>query len=134
MKPGAPELYPPTLFVCTGFMSGRKGVETLVDELRLLSCSMIFEVLARLSEEPKTLADLSGACRLKPEYLATVISAAVSSGLIEQSSGTYQLTKKGARTAIYLLVINEWSDLPKSDYRAIMRSLNRTIEAGAPAA
>jgi predicted transcriptional regulator len=105
-----------------------------MDRIRSISCSMIFEVLLRLSEGPQTLEGLSKACRLRPEYVETVVSSATSGGLVKRRAGAYQLTKKGARTAIYLLVIHECADLHKDDYRAILQALNRTIEADAPAA
>jgi len=90
---------------------------------------MIFEVLARLSVGPRSMAELASASQLKHEYLETVLSEGISSGLIERSGNRLQLTARGARTAIYLLVTNEWTGLSKGDYQAIMTVLNKRIDA-----
>jgi predicted transcriptional regulator len=102
-----------------------------MDGLRSLSYSMIFEVLAALSSGPLTIAQISKACNVQQIYLRTVLSSAISSGLIEQKSGIFQLTKKGARTAIYLLIVNDGMNYKSGDYRALMRALDRTLESEA---
>jgi predicted transcriptional regulator len=92
---------------------------------------MIFEVLAALSSGPLTIAQISKACNVQQIYLRTVLSSAISSELIEQKSGIFQLTKKGARTAIYLLIVNDGMNYKSGDYRALMRALDRTLESEA---
>jgi predicted transcriptional regulator len=100
-----------------------------MDEMRSLSYSMIFEVLAALSGGPLTMAQISKACKVQQVYLRAVLSSAISSGLAEQKTGVFQLTKKGARTAIYLLIVNDGMNYNTGDYRALMRALDQTIES-----
>jgi predicted transcriptional regulator len=100
-----------------------------MDEMRSLSYFMIFEVLAALSSGPLTLAQISKACNVQQVYLRAVLSSTISSGLVEQKTGGFQLTKKGARTAIYLLIVNDGMNYNTGDYRALMRALDRTLES-----
>jgi predicted transcriptional regulator len=102
-----------------------------MDEMRSLSYSMIFEVLAVLSGGPLTMAQISKACKVQQIYLRAVLSSAISSGLVEQNTGLFQLTKKGARTAIYILIVNDGMNYKSGDYRALMRALDRTLESDA---
>jgi predicted transcriptional regulator len=92
---------------------------------------MIFEVLAALSGGPLTLAQISKACKVQQIYLRAVLSSAMSSSLIEQKTGVFQLTKKGARTAIYILIVNDGMNYKSGDYRALMRALDRALESDA---
>jgi predicted transcriptional regulator len=102
-----------------------------MDEIRSLSYSVIFEVLAALSGGPLTMSQISRACNEQLIYLRAVISSAITSGLVVQKAGVFQLTKKGARTAIYLLMVNDGMDYKSGDYRAIMRALDRALESDA---
>ena len=102
-----------------------------MDELKSLSYSMIFEVLAALSGGPLTLPQISKACKVQQTYLRAVISSAMSNGLIEQKNVSFQLTKKGARTAIYILIVNDGMSYSTGDYRALMSALDRTLESDA---
>jgi predicted transcriptional regulator len=102
-----------------------------MDEMRSLSYSMIFEVLAALSGGPMTMAQISRACKVQQIYLRAVLSSAIASGLVEQKTGVFQLTKKGARTAIYILIVNDGMNYKSGDYRALMRALDKTLETDA---
>jgi len=102
-----------------------------MDELKSLSYSMIFEVLAALSGGPQTIAQISKACQIQQIYLRAVLSATIASGLIEQKLGLFQLTKKGARTAIYLLIVNDGMNYKSGDYLALMRAFDKTLESDA---
>ena len=105
-----------------------------MDSLRSLSCSMILEVLANLCHGPQSFTQLSTSCGLQSDYLRTVTASAVSAGLIESQSGMFQLTKKGARTAIYLLAVNEWMDFSTKEYQELMHALDSRLQADAPVA
>lgn len=106
-----------------------------MDSMRSLSCSMILEVLATLCHGPQTFNDLLDECNMPDEHLKSVMGAAVSSGLVELQSGTYyQLTKKGARTAIYLLAVNEWMDFSTREYRELMHALDDRLNGSASTA
>jgi predicted transcriptional regulator len=102
-----------------------------MDEMRSLSYSMIFEVLAALSGGPLSMAQISKACKVQQIYLRAVISSAITSGLVEQKTGVFQLTKKGARTAIYILIVNDGMNYNKGDYRALMHALDKALESDA---
>ena len=100
-----------------------------MDEIKTLSYSMIFEMLTALSHGPLTMAQMSRACNVQQIYLRTVLSAAIASGLVEPLSDRYQLTKKGARTAIYLLIVNDGLSLDSGDYLALMHALDRALDS-----
>jgi predicted transcriptional regulator len=100
-----------------------------MDEVRSLSYSIIFEVLAALSGGPLTIAQVSKACKVQQIYLSTVLSSAISSGLIEHKDDMFQLTKKGARTAIYLLIVNDGMGYKTGDYRALMNALDKALKS-----
>jgi len=102
-----------------------------MDTTKSQSCSMILEVLIMLSRGPHTFDDLSNERAMNAELLRSVMSAAVSAGLIGLSSGSYQLTKKGARTAIYLLAVNEWMDFSTLEYRELMHALDHQLHSDA---
>jgi predicted transcriptional regulator len=102
-----------------------------MDKLKSLSYSMIFEVLAALSSGPLSLPQISKACKVQQVYLRAVLSSAISNGLIEQKNDRFQLTKKGARTAIYILIVNDGMNYNKGDYRALMRALDKALESEA---
>ncbi|MGA9141339.1 MAG: hypothetical protein WBZ29_14020 [Methanocella sp.] len=102
-----------------------------MDEMRSLSYSMIFEVLAALSRGPLTIEQVSKTCKVQQIYLHAVISSAISCGLIEKRSGEFLLTKKGARTAIYILIVNDGMDYNSGDYRALMRAFDKALESDA---
>jgi len=104
-----------------------------MDSVRSLSCSMILEVLANLCQGPQTLDELSNGCSMQNDYLKSVMSAAITSGLVDEIREKYQLTKKGARTAIYLLAVNEWMDFSKNEYRELMRALDNQIRSDSAA-
>jgi predicted transcriptional regulator len=92
---------------------------------------MIFEVLVALSNGPLTLAQISQACKVQQVYLRAVLSSAISGGLAEQNSSVFQLTKKGARTAIYILIVNDGMNYKSVDYRALLCALDRVLESDA---
>ncbi len=104
-----------------------------MDEVRSLSYSIIFEVLMALSGGPLSIAQVSRACKVQPIYLHTVLSSTISSGLVERNGNLFQLTKKGARTAIYILIVNDSMNFESGDYRALMRALDRALESDAHA-
>jgi predicted transcriptional regulator len=92
---------------------------------------MIFEVLAALSGGPLTMAEISRACKVQQVYLRAVLSSTVASGLVEQNASVFQLTKKGARTAIYILIVNDGMNYKSGDYRALMHALDKALESDA---
>lgn len=92
---------------------------------------MILEVLANLCHGPQSFTQLSGSCGMQNDYLRTVTASAVSAGLIECKSDMFQLTKKGARTAIYLLAVNEWMDFSSKEYQELMHALDNRLHADA---
>ena len=105
-----------------------------MDSGKSLSCSMILEVLATLCRGPHNFYELSTECSMHNEYLKSVMSAVVGSGLVDYRFENYQLTKKGARTAIYLLAVNEWMDFSTHEYRELMHALDNRLNADASTA
>jgi len=105
-----------------------------MDSGKSLSCSMILEVLATLCRGPHTFNQLSSESNMHDEYLKSVMSALVGSSLVVYQSESYQLTKKGARTAIYLLAVNEWMDFSTHEYRELMHALDNRLNADASTA
>lgn len=101
---------------------------------RSLSCSMILEVLAMLCRGPRTFGELSSECAMSAEYLSSVMTAAVNSGLVDHQPEGYKLTKKGARAAIYLLAVNEWMEFSTREYRELMQALDSRLHADASTA
>ncbi len=78
-----------------------------------------------------TLARLSSDCKVQQKYLRAVLSSSISSGLVEQKSDEFRLTKKGARTAIYILIVNDGMNYKSGEYRALMRALDLALESDA---
>ena len=75
------------------------------------------------------MAQISKACNVQQIYLRAVLSSAIASGLVEQKTGVFPLTKKGAMTAIYILIVNDGMNYKSGDYRALMRALDRLLES-----
>lgn len=100
-----------------------------MDSGRSLSCSMILEVLATLCRGPQDFEELSNECSMQDEYLKSVMTAVVSAGLVDYQYESYRLTKKGARTAIYILAVNEWMDFSNREYRELMHALDSRLDA-----
>ena len=102
-----------------------------MDTGRSLSCSMILEVLATLCRGPQNFDELSSECSMSDDHLKSVMAATVYAGLVDYQRKSYRLTKKGARTAIYLLAVNEWMDFSTREYRELMRALDTRLNADA---
>lgn len=92
---------------------------------------MILKVLATLCKGHLNFEELSNKCCMSSEYLKSVISATVSSGLVDYQQERYQLTRKGARTAIYLLAVNRWMDYSTGEYRELMHAFDTRLKADA---
>jgi hypothetical protein len=60
-----------------------------------------------------------------------MLSSAISCGLIRQRSGQFLLTKKGARTAIYILIVTDGMNYNYGDYRALMRAFDKALTSDA---
>lgn len=99
-----------------------------MDELRKISCSMIFKVLKALSNGPLTIDQLEIACMLDMNYLRAVLSSAIYRQLVEEKSDRYYLTSKGARSAIYILVLYESMNYKKSEYQKVLQNLNTALD------
>ncbi len=79
------------------------------------------------------MTQVSKACRVQSAHLQAVLTSAITSGLVELRSGELLLTRKGARTAIYILIVNDGMNYNPGDYRALMRALDRALESNAQA-
>jgi len=98
-----------------------------MDEMRTISYSMIFRVLNALSSGPMTIEQLENACMLPHNDLRAVLSSAIYRSLVTQILDEFMITKKGARTAVYLLVLYESMNYPKNEYREIMQAFNEVL-------
>jgi predicted transcriptional regulator len=98
-----------------------------MDELRIITYSMIFKILDSLRDGPLTIDQLEETCMIKQNDLRAILSSAIYRGLIEQRSYEFRMTRKGARTAIYLLILYESVNYPKNEYREIMHAFNRVL-------
>jgi predicted transcriptional regulator len=98
-----------------------------MDEMRTISYTMIFNVLNALRDGPRTIDQLENACMLAHNDLRAVLSSTIYRRLVMQRSDEYMMTKKGARTAIYLLSLYESTNYPKNEYREIMYAFNRVL-------
>ncbi len=129
-------IYPPHQFAHPKFtlLTFIRLQVTSMDSCRSLSCSMILEVLATLCSGPQNFEELSNECSMSDEHLTSVIAATVCAGLVDYRHENYRLTKKGARTAIYLLAVNEWMDFSTREYRELMHALDTRLNADASAA
>lgn len=78
--------------------------------------------------------ELSNECSMSDEYLKSVMTATVCAGLVDYEYESYRLTKKGARTAIYLLAINDWMNFSTREYRELMHALDTRLNADATTA
>lgn len=98
-----------------------------MDEMRTISHSMIFRVLNALRSGPMTIEQLGNACMFPHNDLRAVLSSAINRSLVTQMLDEYMITKKGARTAVYLLVLYESMNYPKNEYREIMHAFNEVL-------
>lgn len=98
-----------------------------MNEMRTISYSMIFRVLNALSGGPMTIEQLENACMLPHNDLRAVLSSAIYRSLVTQILDEFILTKKGARTAVYLLVLYESMNYPKNEYRELMQAFNEVL-------
>jgi predicted transcriptional regulator len=103
-----------------------------MDKMRIISYSEIFHVLNELRRGPRTIDELENACKLVYNDLRAVLSSAIYRGLVDQRRDEFMLTKKGARTALYLLIIYESRDYPKNEYREIMYAFNKVLNSSDP--
>ncbi|OPY28489.1 MAG: hypothetical protein A4E28_01486 [Methanocella sp. PtaU1.Bin125] len=100
-----------------------------MDETRTISYSMIFRVLNALGSGPMTIEQLENACMLPHNDLRAVLSSAIYRSLVTQRLDEFMITKKGARTAVYLLVLYEGMNYPKNEYREMMQTFNVVLKS-----
>lgn len=105
-----------------------------MDDMRTISHSMIFRVLNALSSGPMSIEQLENACMLPHNDLRAVLSSAINRSLVTQMFDEYKITKKGARTAVYLLVLYESMNYPKNEYKEIMHAFNEVLMSPDPQA
>jgi hypothetical protein len=88
---------------------------------------MIFKILHALSNGPQTFEQLNQACMFPENDLRAVLSSAIYRRMVSQRLDDFYLTQKGARTAIYLMVVYEGANIPNQEYRQIMQMLDNVM-------
>lgn len=98
-----------------------------MDETRTIAQSMIFNVLNALSGGPMTIEQLEEACTLPHNDLRAVLSSAIYQRMVTEWFDEYRITKKGARAALYLLIVYEGTNYPTDEYRDIMYAFDAVL-------